>query len=381
MSGYSVTNYNPYNVNNIFAFRGVTNPTPQNKNVPQITQQPDTVSFSTKNKKEGLSNGAKWGLSALAVAGVTTLACVLTKGKVSSKQSKQLVEHIEFKEAKTMEEAKKFAKEKLGVNIDCNLPVDVLNYTNEALCKLKNKTPKDFNIKWIESNPIGGGYGESGFAQVVWIKKLTHYDYGINLSSNYVKNVDKFITEFINGEIERKALVDINGKLQYNNFYAKADISREIAELANKFRTNSSLLSFKDKVKLHFGMADIGESMDKLFIQHGGDVNKLSDSIKIISNPFRPIFHEEGHILHAMNITKKKFDLYDNIKILKQKGLDTSIAEEFQNKYQSIADNVSEYAKTSAAEFVAEVYAKILSGAKFDKEVMSLYAKYGGKPI
>ena len=113
MSGYSVTNFYPNNVNNNFAFRGVTNPTPQNKDVPQITQQPDTVSFSTKNKKEGLSNGAKWGLGALAVAGVATLAYVLSKGKVGSKQTKQLAEHIEFKPAKTIEEAKKFAENTL----------------------------------------------------------------------------------------------------------------------------------------------------------------------------------------------------------------------------------------------------------------------------
>ena len=36
------------------------------------------------------------------------------------------------------------------------------------------------------------------------------------------------------GEVERKALVNINGKLQYNNFFSKADISNEIAELAKK---------------------------------------------------------------------------------------------------------------------------------------------------
>ena len=51
MSDYFVTNFYPNNVNKNFAFRGVTNPTHQNKNEPQITQQPDTVSLSTKNKK------------------------------------------------------------------------------------------------------------------------------------------------------------------------------------------------------------------------------------------------------------------------------------------------------------------------------------------
>ena len=47
MSGYSVTNYNPYNVNNKLAFKGATDTTSQIKKVPQLTQQPDTVTFST----------------------------------------------------------------------------------------------------------------------------------------------------------------------------------------------------------------------------------------------------------------------------------------------------------------------------------------------
>ena len=52
MSGYFVTNYNPYNVNNKFAFKGVTtDTTSQIKNVPQLTQQPDTVSFSTSDNR------------------------------------------------------------------------------------------------------------------------------------------------------------------------------------------------------------------------------------------------------------------------------------------------------------------------------------------
>lgn len=72
MSGYSVTNYNPYNVNNNFAFKGITtDTTSQIKNVPQLTQQPDTVSFSTKNKKESLSLGAKW---AIGIGATTALA-------------------------------------------------------------------------------------------------------------------------------------------------------------------------------------------------------------------------------------------------------------------------------------------------------------------
>ena len=387
MTDFSVTQYNPYNMYQNFgyypAFRGATVPQNNYNSVPQMTQQPDTVSFSAngqiqaETQKKGLSKEAKWGIGAVAVLGLGALAYVLTKGKAGTKQVQQLAEHVDFQPAKTIEEAKLFAKEKLGVHIDGDLPVDVLNYANEGLCTLRNKAPKDFNIKWIESNPIGGGYDAEGLAQLISSKKNSNL-YGINLSSNYIKNLDKTISELINGEIEKGALIKVNNKLQYSDLYARADISSEISELANRFKANPASLSFKDKVRLHLGICDIEEG---LFIQCNGDISKLADNVKIISSPFHPIFHEEGHILHRMNITKDKFDLLDHIEILKQKGLDTSIVEEFKNKYQSIAGRVSDYAMDSPAEFVAEVYAKMLNGAKFDNEVMSLYAKYGGKPI
>lgn len=339
---------------------------------------PDTVQFKGQEVKEkqGLSKGAKWGIGTAIVLAAGIGIYLLTRGKIGSKEVKQLAEHVDFQPAKTVQEAKLFAKEKLGVHIDCDLPVDVLNYTNEGLCQLRNKAPKDFSIKWIESNPIGGGYDTEALAQLMSIDKYPNC-YGINLNPNYIQNIDKTLSDFIGGELERHALVNINGKLQYNKFFSKADISTEISELINKFKSNPTELSFKDKVKLHLGMSDIGEYMDRLYIQHNGDVSKLAESVKIISNPFHPIFHEQKHALHRIKI-KDKFTLLDNIEVLKQKGLDTAIYEEFITKYKDIAARVSEYATTSPAEFVAEVYAKLLSGAKFDNEVMSLYAKYGG---
>ena len=36
---------------------------------------------------------------------------------------------------------------------------------------------------------------------------------------------------------------------------------------------------------------------------------------------------------------------------------------------------------SSPAEFVAEIYAKSLSGVKFDEDVLNLYKKYGGPAI
>ena len=93
------------------AFRGVeSNLLPAQATQP-LSYPPDTVEISATNKvkkQKGLSSGAKWGLGGLALADVATLAYVLSKGKVGAKQTQQIVEQVEFKHAKTIEEGKNF---------------------------------------------------------------------------------------------------------------------------------------------------------------------------------------------------------------------------------------------------------------------------------
>ena len=324
-------------------------------------------------KKKGLSTTQKCGIG-LAVAGTLTAAALLIKGRAGA--ASKLAEHIDFAPAKTIEEAKTFAREKLGVAVTDEMSLDVLNYVNESLCFLRNKSPKNFSIKWVESKGVSGGYDPESFAQCA--KMNDRQIFGINLSKNYIKNIDKILTEFINGEVERGALVNINGKLQYNELSRKMDVSSEISELANKFRQNPTSLTFKEKVKLHLGLGEIGETTDRLYLETNGDMTKLKDTVNVVINEFHPVIHEQGHILHHKKISQKDFDLFDKLEVLKQKGLSTSKYDEFTDKYLHTAQKVSDYAKASPAEFVAEVYAKSLSGVKFDKDVLDLYARYGG---
>ena len=48
---------------------------------------------------------------------------------------------------------------------------------------------------------------------------------------------------------------------------------------------------------------------------------------------------------------------------------------------QLIASTVSEYAKHSPLEFVAEVYSRVLEGRRFGDDVMNLYKKYKGPAL
>ena len=394
MTGYPQIGFNPYNMYQNWgygyqypAFRGVQNQ-PQPVSVPQpnvnLQTPPDTVSFKAtehiqpKPKKEGLSTGAKWGLGALALAGIGTAVYFATRGKVGAKQAQQLAEHIEFKPAKTVEEAKKFAQEKLGVTVKDDMSLDVLNFANEGLCSLRNKSPKTFNIKWIESTSIGGGYDIGGLAQQVYCEPINCY--GINLSSDYIKNIDDIITKIIQNDVKIGNIKSIDGKLKYNDLLARADISSDIIDLANKFKANPRKLSFKDKVRLHLGLADIPETLIIQVEKCNGDISKLAKTIKVNSSPFHPIYHEQGHILHKINIPDK-FSKLDQLDILKQKNLSTALTDEFLETHKNTALKVSDYAAESPLEFVAEVYAKCLNGQTFSDDVMALYKKYGGPAL
>ena len=99
---------------------------------------PDTVEINGK-KETGMSSGTKWGISLGLVTLGTILAIALTRGKGASKEIKQLAEHLEFKEAKTMEEAKKFAKDNFGMKLEVNNNLTAANFFNKICTNVNNR--------------------------------------------------------------------------------------------------------------------------------------------------------------------------------------------------------------------------------------------------
>ena len=104
-------------------FRGVDTVNPNNtlEKSPEV----DVVEISSKKeKKKGLSTGAKWGIGIAGTLGTLITAGLLIYKHEYNKLTKlfnknltisNLPENILFKEAKTLDEAIKFAKETLGV--------------------------------------------------------------------------------------------------------------------------------------------------------------------------------------------------------------------------------------------------------------------------
>ena len=152
------------------------------------------------------------------------------------------------------------------------------------------------------------------------------------------------------------------------------------------------------------------EQSDKMFEILKEFYQKTKKIITLNSADFVPeqtIYHEMGHLQdYAKNL--KKLDLKD-VYFWQKSSLGSELdnrwrgitykgfGELFKNnpeklkklypdmyehlmneEIQKTAGKVSNYAQTSIGEFVAEVYAGIISGIKYSDDVMALYKKYNG---
>lgn len=353
------------------AFKGVQN-VPQPASVPQpninLQTKPDTISFKatehiqTNPKKEGVSTGTKWGLGALALAGIGTAVYFATRGKVGAKQAQQLAEHIEFKPAKTVEEAKKFAQEKLRLHLDDNLKdVELINFINEGITNFHKKTNfKHKNLGFVQ-------YDKNLHEDSLEFARglLKDNKIGFNINPSYIENIEKTITSSIDDFIKEGSLLNKNGRFELYGTAKKVNFSKDLEELITKYKTNPKNLSLKEKISLDFWINDLIEAINS------GSTNFQKKS------PFHVIYHEIGHDLHAIEGAK----WLEEITTGRISAKTQSLCNEFKNKHIQIAGQVSEYACTNPAEFVAEVYAKCLNGQTFSDDVMALYKKYGGPAL
>lgn len=377
MTGYPQIGFNPYSMYQNWgygyqypAFRGVQS-APQPVNVPQpnvsLQTPPDTVSFratehiQAKPKKEGLSTGAKWGiglgLTALAVGGY-----LLTRGSVGSKQVQTLAKQVEFKPAKTAEEAKKFAQEKFGVQYHDINDVDVLNGLNEWITGVHNKTKtinKGAYPKYIANNPKLDTYELAGLAD-----GALEDGYLLSINTRTMKNLEDFISaSFTNTSVISR---NSNGKYQIVDEAYNTEFVRNLIDRINRY--NPKTATFKENSRI---------AMDIKGLTDGKLVNgKIKEATY---SDFFYLNHELGHLRHQE--INPNYKLMGKIEEYLELGeIPSELSKEFANSksIQATARKVSEYAPASPAEFVAETFAGLLEGKTYSDDVMALYKKYGG---
>lgn len=334
-----------------------------------FTSQPDTFEKSTKSdSKKGMSNGTKYVLGGLALAGLSALVYFATKGKVGKGSVKAAVEHVDYTPAKSIDEAKKFAKDKLGVNYYDIDDVDVINCLNEWLVGIHNKCKildKYSYPKYIANSDLEQGALACMYDGVLEVSHRDGYLMGINMSM--IKDFDKFL-DFIFKDakvIQRST----DGKYQIIDEVYDTEFVRNFLNRVNKY--NSKTTTFKEKLSI---VTDLKRLEDAKIVNCKIKESNISD--------FYCLNHELGHLRHQGSSTN--FNAMKKIAEFEELGETPSkITKEFINNkdIQYTAGQVSEYAKESPAEFVAETFAGLVSGKNFSDDVMALYRKYGGPSI
>lgn len=305
------------------------------KNKTSLTSKPEVQNKDNKNVKVLLMTG----LVALGAVGVY----LATRGKAVSQNKLQNT----FTPAKSLEEAKKFAKDKLGVIFSDEAgkfdDIEIVNFINEWLFTTHNKMGSKSYPKFIFCN------NKSGIASTYeneFIMDGINYGRPLSINLNYFKD---FKNRVINKYMPQLDILKKNSDGKY--IIAKPEYDCEYTRRLVKY-ANAENLSFKDKMQC---IADL-----KAF------ESRTAPGIKGISENgiYRTLNHEQGHFLH-FGICEK----LDNLK-------------NFQNDNEiSIARKVSRLATKNPLEFVADTFAGLKDGKVFDDDVMSLYKKYNGPTI
>lgn len=361
---YSVIGYNPYmNCGSYYLNNRVAD-----YNV-AFSSQPDTVSLSSNNQtqstKTGLSKNAKLGLGALALVGIGAAAYILSRGKIGNKPAQQLAEHIEFQPAKTIEEARAFAKDRLGVHYSDIDDLEVVNFFNEWITGLHNKCKiidKSSYPKFIANySRLGEGELACLCDSTLKVGREEGYVMGVNmpLIKNFGSSMDKWICD---GSVIAK---NKTGNYVITNKSYDTEFTRNLVKRMNEYNPKTT---FKEKNRI---------ILDIMGLQDGKIVNGKIQEIHY--HDFHCLNHELGHLRHQeavnnYNLMKK----VDEFNALSQPVSD--ITHEFVTnpQIQQTARKVSDYATESPLEFVAETFSQLMEGKTFSDDVMALYKKYGG---
>lgn len=400
-------------------------------NTLEKTPAQDEVIIQPKKKK--LSTAAKVGIGLTGVLGALIGTCVLVSrhqtGKLKKLYQEKLVlsnlpEKLEFQEAKTLDEALKFAKDTLKIpEVDNNFTLEALNFANRGLVDVANANkgklflPKKLQFENSNDNTI---------AYVV--RSIESKDFGnLCINSKYFDN--KALEEWIKKVLyfkDGKAMFQFkNGQLithSVGDFFPIPD--KNLSDLIKKYYQNPELLNNEDRRVLWYSLDN---GLNKMYGKSKGIKETVKYNLET-THPRHTIYHELGHLqdyaenLKKLDIMQWEFNLkkvwkeaIENAKAGKGKtdrigvqevdnrwnrGNQEDMAkllkenpEKFKKKYpdlhefltnkeiQETAGEVSSYAQSGIGEFVAECYAEMIAGKKLPDKVMELYKKYNGPVV
>ncbi len=271
---------------------------------------------------------------------------------------REIPDHIDFKPTKTIDEAKKFAEENLLIYDYQLTDVDCANYINEALSEYYNKN--DIK-KPVIKNILAAETGGETFATI------NCFNWTLSVNERMFNKADYYIDKFLNDETVKKRCENLDRKCNLTESQEK------YFEYYKAGAKNHSELPLKEKIGFMLFLR--GLSSERM-VDNADGKTALPDG-----GPFWIINHEIGHLEHFENAGIAQ---YRNLGIGFKNGMPR---EDAKAKFREIEPDwestlkVSDYAASNPKEFVAEVFACLQNGVKFDDDVMELYEKYGGPKI
>ncbi|MBQ7126593.1 hypothetical protein IJO12_05860 [bacterium] len=431
-------------------FRGET-PYPDTKTSGVSLSNPlpaDTVSFkaneetvATKEKK-GLSKGAKWGIGigTVALTGVGLFFALRKNLKNVTKieeffdkniKLSNLPEKIEYKEAKTVDEAIEFTKKTFGIKHIIgkkqDITLDAMNYINEGLTNVANANKgKIFIPTFID---FDRKMSENTLAGIYLLPQCYHFGtLSINPSFFNKEKLAKNIIFDLKMVSPRNFPVKYNTSPKYNELFnkAKSDINslttselRYIFDVQQEFfqkgvsieksDTTAALKIFKTELEnanIKFDIDEINKIKDKKLrfekvsniLKEYQDKTGKTLTCNIDVSPHETLYHEIGHAMdlaknyktYIKEFTETRQDHFVSIFNSDMMKLFKENPEKFKLKYpkafefltnqdvQSTANSLRFYSATGIGDFIADVYAKMIAGEKLSDDVLALYKKYNG---
>lgn len=342
------------------------------------TPDTDTVEITSekkeKKKKKGLGKriaiGLGCGLGTLVIA-----SSLISKGQIhrlTKLYNKKLVlknlpENIEFKEAKSLDEAIKFSKEVLGIEeLDKEFTLDALNYVNKGLVDVSNANKG----KVFFPRKINFYERETAIASVY--KNIEYDNFGeLNINKKYFDNnyLDKEIesmTKYSDGTLMFRTP---NESIYIGGVKAYYTPDSKFYNLIQKFRNNKESLTITEKRQLFWGLDHVDSShhdiikykpdvyYDKIIKTYGNQKYSIKEfrnlsleeqtkEVKLalkqkpieikfsLENDFESIYHEMGHlqdfVANLKNLHIKYWDMLDFFKFMRSKE---------KNEVASFVDN------------------------------------------
>lgn len=399
---------------------------------PKLSNPVDTVEISENNKsqkpKEKMSTAAKIGIAALGLIGGFTAIGIcglkhqtnkLTKLYNEKMQLVNLAEHIDFKEAKTVEEGIKFAKDVLKIGeVDSNFTLEAINYANRGLVDVSNANkghwfaPKKMLYSDLKDNTLAhvikdvesNRFGEFAINKKFFdnqkicesIDKNLFYDdktkifkfhsddtittcfhKGIPIVPS--KDVQKLIQKYYKNpsemNIEEKRLLSWSLKNGFDELYAKFE--RYPLDTIKQYQKK-----FEKELNININIADLTQKTTKeqeeILTKWTEDLsknNKIAFDVKLnLYSPNKTIYHEMGHLqdfaknLKELDLKHWKFSLSE---IWKEASKNTKEGHPFKRNNSTEIEHVNNRWGGLTYKGYKELFEK--DPVKFKKRYPNLY--------